>query len=105
MPIFDITLNILVLGLLLLVAMLAGYLPRSRQLMRRNRQIAKLEKEMMQAHAELLDTQREFCELENRMKDITNPVIPINSKSADDPPQTPLPERDGVRQHRPAGSR
>lgn len=104
MPTFEITMNIFVLGLIPLVAVLVGYLPRSHQLMRKNRQIARLERDMVQAHAELLETQREFCELDAKMKDITNPVIPMNSKNSDDPPQTPLPERDGLRQHRPAGS-
>lgn len=75
MPTFEITLNVFILGLMLLVAVLIGYLPRNRQLERKNRQIAKLEQEMVQAHAELLETQREFCELEAKMKDITNPVI------------------------------
>lgn len=105
MSTFDITLNIFVLGLMLIVAVLVGYLPRSRQLMRKGRQIAKLEREMMQAHAELLESQREFCDLEAQLKDITNPVVAMNSKSSDDPPQTPLPERDGMRKHRPTGTR
>ncbi len=105
MPTFDITLNLFVFGSMLIVAVLIGYLPRSRQLVRKNRQIGKLEKEMIQAHAELLETQREFCALETKMKDITNPVIPLNSKSSEDQTQAPLPERDGMRHHRPAGSR
>ncbi|HEV9036477.1 MAG TPA: LapA family protein [Puia sp.] len=105
MQTFDITLNLFVFGSMLIVAVLLGYLRRSRQLAKKTRQIAKLEKEMIQAHAELLETQREFCELEAKMKDITNPVIPMNSKSSDDQTQTPLPERDGMRHHRPAGSR
>lgn len=105
MPDFEITLNIFVLGLMLFTAALVGFLPRSHQLMRKNRQISRLEGEMVQAHAELLDSQREFCELDTKMKDITNPVIPMNSKNVDDPPQTPLPERDEMRHRRPAGSR
>lgn len=105
MPTFDITLNLFVFGSMLLLAFGAGFMFRSRQLAKKNRQITKLEKEMIQAHAELLETQREFCELEAKMRDITNPVIPMNSKSSDDQPQTPKPERDVLRHHRPAGSR
>jgi len=105
MPSFEITLDLFVFGLMLLAAVLVGYLPRSGQLRRKSKQIAKLECEMIQAHAELLETQRELCELEARLKDITNPVIAMNSKTSDDPPQTPLPERDGMLHHRPAGSR
>lgn len=69
MPTLEITLNMFVLGLILLVAVLVGYLPRSRQLERKNREIAKLEHEMIQAHAELLETQREYCQLEAKMKE------------------------------------
>ena len=105
MPTFEITLDVFVFGLVLIVAVLIGYLPRSRQLMRKNRQIARLEGEMMQAHAELLESQREFCEQEAKLKDITNPVVAMNSISSDDPSQMPLSERDGLRHHRPAGTR
>ena len=104
-PTYDITLNLFVFGSMLLLAILVGYLARSRELARKNRTIVKLEMEMVQAHAELLENQREFCELEARMKDITNPVIPINSKSSEDQLQTPLPEQDGLRHLPPAGSR
>lgn len=105
MPTFDITLNFFVFGIMLILAGIVGYLPRSRQLIRKNRQIGKLEIEMIQAHAELLETQKEFCELEAKLKDITNPVIPMNSMNPDEQPQSPLPERDTMRHHRPAGSR
>ena len=105
MPNFDITLNFYVLGLLFTMAVLAGYLPRSIQLLRKNRKILKLEEEMVQTHAELLDIQRENCEMETRMKDITNPVIAMNSKNPDDQPQAPLPEREVLRRQRPTGTR
>ena len=64
--------------------------------MRKNRQITRLERDVVEANAELLENQREYCDLEARMKDITNPVIPITNKSTDEPPQGPVPDRDGV---------
>ncbi|HXB92486.1 MAG TPA: hypothetical protein VNU72_09360 [Puia sp.] len=105
MPNFDITLNLYVLGLLLIMAVLAGYLPRSHQILRKNRKILKLEEEMVQTHAELLDIQRENCDLEARMKDFTNPVIAMNSKNPDDQSQTPLTGREALRPQRPTGTR
>jgi hypothetical protein len=85
MPTFDITLDIYIFLLIIGLAGVLGYLPRSRQLAKKQRKIAALEHEMVQAHAELLENQREFCELEARMKekekDISNPVIPMKEKN------------------------
>jgi hypothetical protein len=101
---FDITLNIYVFLLLIAAAILAGYLPRKRQILRKQRKIEQLETEMVQAHAELLESQREFCLLEAKIKDITNPVIPMKSNKLDEPPQKPLPENKGLRNNRPTGT-
>src|ERR1700678_675229 len=87
LPSFDITLDIYFFVLIVAMAMLAGYLNRSRQLSRKQRRINALEEEMMQAHAELLDAQRDCCELEARLKDFSNPVIAMNSR---------LPEKGGL---------
>ena len=82
MPDFDLSINIYVLAVLLLLAMFAGFLFRSRQLAKKKRQIAELEREMMQAHAELLETQKDYCELESKVKQGNSPVIPMK-KSQD----------------------
>ena len=82
MPIFDITLDIYIFLLIIGLAVVLGYLPRSRQLAKKQRKIVELEHEMVQAHAELLENQREFCELETRMKkEVSNPVIPMKEKN------------------------
>ena len=83
MPIFDITLDIYIFLLIIGLAVVLGFLPRSRQLAKKQRKIVELEHEMVQAHAEILENQREFCELESRMKekDVSNPVIPMKEKN------------------------
>jgi hypothetical protein len=78
---FDITLNIYILLLFALTAFALGGIPRKRELGKKQRKIIELERELVQAYAEVLDSQREFIRLEAKMKDITNPVIPMkNSK-------------------------
>ncbi|HEV2482910.1 MAG TPA: hypothetical protein VGS79_24760 [Puia sp.] len=80
MPIFDITLNVYIFLLIIGLAVVLGYLPRSRQLAKKQRKILELEQEMVQAHAELLENQREYCQLESRLKDIANPNPVISMK-------------------------
>ena len=80
MPDFDLSIDIYVLALLLLVAALAGFMLRSRQLAKKQRQILRLEQEVMQANAESLEAQREYCELESKVKEGDSPVIPMIQK-------------------------
>jgi hypothetical protein len=105
MPVFDVSINILVLLPLLVVAALAGFLARSSQLRRKNRQIAELEREMMQAYAELLEAQKDYCELKARLKDEDSPVISINETKSQElaKQQQPLPDSTKVRKNGAAG--
>lgn len=80
MPNFDITLNIYIFLLIIGLAVVLGYLPRSRQLAKKQRKVMQLEQEMVEAHAEVLENQREYCELEARLKDVANPNPVINMK-------------------------
>lgn len=80
MPNFDITLNVYIFLLIIGLAVVLGYLPRSRQLAKKKRKIMQLEQEMVEAHAEVLENQREYCELESRMKEIDNPNPVISMK-------------------------
>jgi hypothetical protein len=81
MPDFDLSIDIYVLAALMALAMLGGFLLRSRQLAKRKRRIGELEHEMIQAHAELLETQKEYCELELKVKEENDsPVIPMIKK-------------------------
>jgi hypothetical protein len=98
MPVFDVSVNIIVMLPVLVVAALFGFFFRSAQLRRKNRQIAELEKEMMQAYAELLDTQKDYCELKARLKEDDSPVISIKDKSQESG-QQPLPGSHKVRKN------
>ena len=75
MPLFDITINILVLFAIIGLAIAIGFAWRSRQLIKKNKRIAELEMEMLDVHAEILDVQKEYCNLETRMKELAIPVI------------------------------
>ncbi len=103
-PTFEISIDIYLFLLFLLVAAAAGFLLRSRQLAKKNRVIAELEKEMMEAHAEVLDTQRDYCELESKVRDVNSPVIAMkNSKKEETAPKnTAHPGR--IRKDRATGS-
>ena len=80
MPTFDITLNVYIFLSIIGLAVVLGYLPRSRQLAKKQRKIMQLEQEMVEAHAEVLENQREYCELESRLKDVANPNPVISMK-------------------------
>ena len=81
---FDITLNIYVVLLLMMGSFGLGCLPRKKELGKKQRKIVELERELVQAYAEVLDTQREYLQLEARMKDITNPVIPMKGNKLEE---------------------
>jgi hypothetical protein len=80
MPDFDLFINIYVLAGMLALAMLAGFLLRSRQLGKKKRKIMEMENEVLQANAELLEMQKDYCDLELKVKGQDSPVIPINKK-------------------------
>ncbi len=80
MPDFDLSIDIYLLTSLLLLAMVGGFLFRSRQLAKKKRQIEELEQEVMEAHAELLETQKDYCALESKFTQVDSPVIPIKKK-------------------------
>ncbi len=89
------------------LAVLLGFLARSRQLRRKDRRIAELEKEVMQAYEEILDSQKDYCELESRVKEgeSDSPVISIkNSSQNQETPKKPVPDRNGMRKNRPTGT-
>jgi hypothetical protein len=80
MPDFDLSIDIYLIALLMALAVLSGFLLRSRQLAKKKRRIGELEREMMQAHAELLEIQKDYCELESKVKEEDSPVIPMIKK-------------------------
>ena len=80
LPDFDLSLDIYLLAVLLLLAMLVGFLLRGRQVAKMRRQIAEAEREMSKAYAEVLETQKDYCELESKLGFEDSPVIPIKKK-------------------------
>jgi hypothetical protein len=80
MPDFDLSIDIYVLGALMALALLAGFLLRSRQMAKKKRRIIQLEGEVMEANTELLEIQKDYCELELKVKEEDSPVIPIKKK-------------------------
>jgi len=84
MPLFDITINILLLCMFMGLAVAGGFLWRSRQLKKKDRRIAELEREMLDVHAEILDVQKEYCELESKVKDLAIPVISIKQAAKEE---------------------
>lgn len=104
MPTFDITVDVYVLLLIIIMAAIAGFLGRSRQLAKKNRRIAELEREMVEAHAELLSTQRDYCELESKVKEVNSPVIAMINNKSEEPPPKATDRRDRIRKDRPTGT-
>jgi len=104
MPTFDISINVYIFLLILMVAALAGFARRSRQLAKKNRRIVELEREMIQAHAELLETQKDYCALESKVNDINSPVIAMKSSKNEESPQKPGDRRDNIRTDRATGT-
>jgi len=80
MPDFDLSVDIYSLAGMWALAMMAGFLLRSRQLAKKKRQIMKLESEVLEANAEVLEMQKDYCELEGKVKGEDSPVIPIKKK-------------------------
>ncbi|HEX9511680.1 MAG TPA: hypothetical protein VF939_14420 [Puia sp.] len=77
MPLFDLSFNIDLFTLLVIIGLsaLIGFLLRSYQIRKKKRRIAELEQEMMKAYAEVLVVQKEYCDLESRVRDMAIPVI------------------------------
>jgi hypothetical protein len=99
MPVFDVSINIVVLLPMLVIAALLGFFVRSVQISRKNRQIARLEKEMMQAYAELLDTQKDYAELKGRLKEDDSLVISIKENKSQESATQPLSGSNKVRKN------
>ena len=101
MPTFDITLNIYVFLLSLGLSLVLGFWGRSNQLAKKHRRIVQLEREVTDAYAETLESQKDYRELEMKYKDLTNPVITMKNSKLED---SPITDRDGMRQNRATGT-
>lgn len=86
-----IPINVFLLGGVIIFAVLAGYAFRSLQLKKLQYKISDLEKEMLANHAEILDLQKERVVQEQKLKELSHPVIPVIplNKTADDKSEMP----------------
>lgn len=76
----ELSIPVLVLGLLLIGAFAVGFVFRSSQIRSCKKKILELEKEMLNNHAEILELQKERASLIKQFKESKIPVIPITSK-------------------------
>ncbi len=81
--------NVLVLGVVIIGSFLLGFLIRSGQLKKWRRKVSELESEMLTNHADILDLQKEKALLEQSLKSVTIPVIPMNSSKDEKKASTP----------------
>lgn len=71
--------NLFLFGGAIILAFLIGFLARSGQLKKWKKKVTELETEMLTNHADILDLQKEKAVLEQSLKTIAIPVIPINT--------------------------
>jgi|SRR5882724_4711727 len=89
----EITLNIFVLGGVVITAALIGFIPRSSRLSKAQRTIDRLEKEMLANHAEILALQKE--QSSKNSSPSRTPIVPIR-ENGNEPKKETLPDP-GVR--------
>jgi ABC-type siderophore export system fused ATPase/permease subunit len=79
MPTIELSLNVFILGMIVVVAAFLGYSVRSRQLAKSRVRIADLEEEMLNNYAEILELQKDYLNMESKLRDFQIPVIPIKT--------------------------
>jgi hypothetical protein len=75
----EFSLNVLILGLIVVVSALVGYSIKSRQTSKTRGRIAELEEEMLNNYAEILELQKDYLSMESKLRDFQIPVIPIKT--------------------------
>lgn len=77
------TVNLLLFAIAVGLAFLVGFLLRGSQLKKWKKKVIELETEMLRNHADILDLQKDKAALEQNLKTIAIPVIPINASKDD----------------------
>jgi wobble nucleotide-excising tRNase len=80
----EFSINIVVLGLMILVAALVGFAVRFGQIMKCRTKIEELEREILNNYAEILALEKENSSMESILQDIQSPVIPIKTALKDE---------------------
>ena len=81
---FEVTINVFVFALILLVAAIVGFSFRSRQMLQSLSKIEKLEREVLSNYAQILDLEKENSFLEGKLQDIKIPVITMKAPAKDE---------------------
>ena len=80
----ELSINILVLALIVIVAALAGFSLRARQIAKSRSRIEELEREILNNYAEILSLEKENTGMESKLQDFQSPVIPIKTAIKDE---------------------
>lgn len=80
MLLIEITINAFVLAGLVLASIGLGFMFRSNQVTIHKKKVVELEKEMLLNHAEILELQQRNNALELKVRTLSIPVIPMNTK-------------------------
>jgi uncharacterized protein YlxW (UPF0749 family) len=99
-----ITLNVIWIPIICLICAICGFIIRSVEIGNLKKQVFDLEKQTYQADAEILALQKENGLLEEKLKNVQVPVIPITSKEnpekfPDGPSRKKLLEKTSAKHH------
>ena len=75
----EVTVNIYLLAFIVLLSVLAGFIFRSKRVLKYRGKIQEMEREILNNCEQILDLERENLDMECRMQDITSPVIPMKA--------------------------
>ena len=81
----EFSVNVIILALIALVGILAGYGLRGRQISRNRTKIEELQREILSNYAEILALEKENINMEAKLQDYQIPVISIKSTKKDEP--------------------
>lgn len=77
------TVNLFILAGVVAIAFLVGLLLRGSQISKWKKKVLSLETEMLRNHADILELQKEKAALEQNLKTLAIPVIPLNASKED----------------------
>ncbi|HMH33870.1 MAG TPA: hypothetical protein VK543_12615 [Puia sp.] len=80
----ELTINVLVLALIVIIAALAGFSLRGRQIAKSRSRIEQLEREILNNYAEILTLEKENTGMESKLQDFQSPVIQIKTAIKDE---------------------